>query len=191
YSMSERPGFNFSAGPLQSTNNPLDVAIQDEGWFVVESLDGSQALTRAGNFRVTPEGFLVTGSGLRVVGNGGPITIPPAERISIGNDGTITIKPAGQGAAALAVIDRLQLVNPDNASLDKGRDGLFRLKNDEAFLQDANVKVLSGMLESSNVNVIEAMVNVISLSRNYEMQAKVMATAKETDEASMKLMALG
>jgi len=188
YAMTEKAGVDFSPGPTESTGQPMDLAIKQDGWFAVESKDGTEAYTRAGNMRLTPLGQLVTGAGLPVLGNAGPISLPPAESITIGNDGTITVRPLGQGAAALAVVDRIRLVNPELSELEKGRDGLFRLKSGEDAVPDANVKVMPGMLERSNVSVVEAMVRMITLTRNFDMQTKVMSTAENIDKATNSLM---
>lgn len=191
YAMTERPQINFSEGPLMNTGRPIDVAIKGQGWIAVQAADGGEAYTRAGDLHITPQGLLVTGTGLPVIGNAGPIAIPPAEKVSIGADGTITVQPIGQGAAALAVVDRIKLVNPPLDQIDKGTDGLIRMKEGGLAPADANVQVLSGFLEGSNVNPAEALVTMLSLQRNYEMQVKVMKTAEENDEATAQLMRMG
>lgn len=190
YAMSEKAGTNFSPGPLETTGRDLDFAIKQEGWFAVESKDGSEAYTRAGNLMVTQQGQLQTSTGLPVMGNAGPIQLPPFENISIGEDGTITLQPIGQAANALAVVDRIRLVNPPLEEMDKGRDGLFRMKNGEPADFDATVGLLPGMLERSNVSIVEAMVKMIQLTRNFDMQTKVMKTAEEIDQSSDSLMRL-
>ena len=190
YAMTERPGIDFTPGPLESTGRDLDVAIKGDGWITVEDANGEQAYTRAGNMRVTAEGFLTTGAGHRVIGNGGAIALPPAQSLSIGNDGTVSIRPLGQDAAALAIVDQMLLVNPPSEQLEKGRDGLFRRKDGLPDIPDATVQLQSGMLERSNVSAVESMVKMIELSRQYEMQVKVMSTAEEIDQASASLMSL-
>ena len=188
YAMSEKSGVDFSPGPIESTGRDMDLAIKQDGWFAVQAKDGTEAYTRAGNMRITPLGLLVTGEGLPVLGNGGPITLPPAESVTIGGDGTITIRPLGQGAAALAVVDRIRLVNPELSDMEKSADGLFRLKNGQNALPDAAVRVMPGMLERSNVSVVESMVRMITLTRNFEMQTKIMSTAEEIDRSTNSLM---
>lgn len=188
FAMTEKPGINFEPGPIEHTGRPLDMAVKQDGWFAVQSKDGSEAYTRAGDFRTTPQGLLVNGTGLPVMGNAGPITIPPYETLTIGVDGTITIRPVGQGAAQLAQIDRVRLVNPELSELEKGRDGLFRRKDKEPAFLDAGVRIMPGMLERSNVSVVEAMAKMISLTRSFDMQVKVMSTAEEVDKSSDALM---
>lgn len=181
--------FNQSPGPQLVTGNELDVAIDGEGWIAVQSATGSEAYTRAGNLRITPNGTLVTGAGLPVLGDSGaPIAIPQSEKIEIGIDGTISIRPIGQSPAALAVVDRIKLVRPEADGLVKGADGLVYTKNAQPALSDASVRLATGALEGSNVSSIDAMVNMITLSRQFEMQINLMRTAEENDEASAQLM---
>jgi len=134
---------------------------------------------------------LTNGAGLPVIGNGGPIALPPEGKLDIGSDGTITILPIGSSAEALAVIERIKLVNPATEDLVKGDDGLMRLKDGSEADPDASVTVVSGAIESSNVNVVESLVTMIELSRRYEMQVKMMKTAKEIDESAASIMRMG
>ncbi|HGX94208.1 MAG TPA: flagellar basal-body rod protein FlgF [Candidatus Tenderia sp.] len=189
YSQSEGIGSDLSPGALVTTGRELDVAIRGQGWFAVQANDGSEAYTRAGDLRLSAAGVLTTGAGLPVIGNsGGPITLPPFEKLEIGVDGTITVRPLGQQAAALAVVDRIKLVNPPTANLRKAEDGLFRLPEGEFAEPDAGVQLVSGVIESSNVNAVDAMVKMMDLSRKFEMQVKMMEQAKSNDSASAKLM---
>ncbi len=189
YSQSEGIGSDLSPGAIITTGRELDVAIRGQGWFAVQANDGSEALTRAGDLRLSPAGVLTTGAGLPVIGNsGGPITLPPFEKLEIGVDGTITVRPLGQQAAALAVVDRIKLVNPPPQSLRKAEDGLFRLPEGALSEPDAGVQLVSGAIEGSNVNAVDAMVKMMDLSRKFEMQVKMMEQAKSNDAASAKLM---
>lgn len=122
------------------------------------------------------------------MGNAGPIAIPPAEKIDFATDGTISIKPLGQAATELAVIDRIRLVNPSIDQLDKGEDGLMRLKDGRPAEVSADVQLVSGYLEGSNVNLVDQMVDMIELARRFELQVKMMKTAEETDAASTSLL---
>lgn len=192
YSSIEQIGVNMNPGATIATGNDLDVAISGEGWIAVQGPDGREALTRAGNMRVTPNGALVTGAGHPVLGDsGGPIAIPPAEKIEIGVDGTISIRPVGQGPETLAVVDRIRLVNPMSGDVVKGSDGLMVMKDGQPAPPDASVQLMAGMLESSNVNTLDAMVNMIALSRQFEMQIKMMKTAEDNDRSSAQLIRLG
>ncbi len=134
--------------------------------------------------------MLETGAGHPVMGNDGPIAIPPYEKLEIGADGTISIKPLGQSAATLAVLDRIKLVNPPVTELHKGQDGLLRQNDGQLAPPDASVSLASGALESSNVNMVDALVTMIELSRQYEMNVKMMHAAEEEDSASASLLRL-
>ncbi len=192
YSVADEAGVNLAPGTQVQTGNELDVAVMGEGWIAVQAPDGSEAYTRAGNLRVTPNGVLVTGAGHPVLGDSGaPVSIPPAEKIEVAADGTISIRPLGQTPEALAVVDRIKLVNPDPAQLVKGGHGLMHGQSGLAEPPDAAVRLSAGVLEGSNVNAIDAMVNMISLSRQFEMQIKMMQAADENDKASAQLMQIG
>ncbi len=190
YSMAERPGTNFVNGPVNSTGRSLDVAVAGEGWLAVQASDGKEAYTRAGDLQVTATGLLTGPSGLPVLGDGGPITIPAASTIQIGNDGTLSILPEGAVAGQETVVGRLKLVNPDFKELYKGDDGLMRLKSGDAAPADAQVRLISASLEGSNVNVAEALVNMIDLQRQFEMQVKMMQNADKNSEYASQMMRL-
>jgi len=184
-------GTDFSQGPIANTGRDLDVAMRGEGFIAVQAPDGSEAYTRAGDLRVEAGGLLSTGAGHLVMGDGGPVAIPPNASLLIGNDGTISIQPLGQGPATLAIVDRIKLVNPDIARLQKGEDGLLRLPDGEMADADASVSLTSGALEQSNVNVAKTLVNMIELARQYEMQINVMKSSEENADAAATLMRLG
>lgn len=190
YAMAERPGIDFNHGTMQSTGRDLDVSISGDGWLAVQAEDGTEAYTRAGDLRITPTGLLTTGTGLAVMGGGGPVSLPDAEKIEIGSDGTISIIQLGDSAATLSAIDRIKLVNPDLADVTKGKDGLFRLKNGTDADASAEVRLVSGSVEGSNVSVVSAMVEMIELARNFELQVKMMKTVSENEATSAQLMRL-
>jgi flagellar basal-body rod protein FlgF len=200
---SEGPGFqtrvyagntstliDFSPGTIITTGRELDVAINGDGLLAVMAEDGSEAYTRRGDFRIDAGGILITGDGNPVMGNGGPIAIPPAEKIEIAADGTVSIRPIGQDANALAIIDRIRLVNPEPASLVKGKEGLLRRSDGEPSPADASIRLATGSLEKSNVNVIQTVVNMIALSRSYEMQMNLITKATEMDTSTAELVRL-
>ena len=186
--MDERPTTDFAPGAVQHTGRDLDVAIQDGGWLAVQARDGSEAYSRRGDLRVDESGLLVTGNNLPVMGNGGPIAIPPFEKIEIGTDGSVSIRPLGAATEQLAVIDRIKLVAAQYGQMEKGEDGLFRLQGGGEAEADANQRVASGALLSSNVNVVNEMVDMIELSRRFELQVKMMQTAKEDAEKAASVM---
>lgn len=190
YASAEMLGVDFEPGAIQSTGRPLDVAINGEGWMAIMAADGSEAYSRRGDLRVTEFGQLLDGAGQVVLGESGPIALPPFSEMQIGADGTISVIPLGEAPSTLAVVDRIKLVKPDQALLQRNTEGLLQLPEDEVAYADASVRLISGSLESSNVNTVEAMVTMIELSRQFETQIKMMRTAEQLDEASAELMKL-
>lgn len=189
YAMTESPGVDVSNGPIDQTGRSLDMAVKGSGWIAVQAADGSEAYTRAGDLHISSAGLLVDGAGRPVIGNSdAPIAIPPYEKLDIGTDGTITIRSMGQQANVLTQVNRIKLVNPSNAELTKGVDGLMHMRNGKPAAADGTVSLLSGALEGSNVNPIDSMVKIIELARQYETQVKMMNTAKQDDAASDQLL---
>lgn len=182
-------GTNFEAGPLQSTGRSLDVAVQGKGWLAVQLPDGSEGYTRNGSLALSPNGVLQTRNGLPVLGDGGPITLPPDSEITIGNDGTISAMQAGGAENVINVVGQLKLVNPPEESLTRRDDGFFRLRDGGAAPRDEDVRVAGGHLEGSNVSVVDQMVQMISLARQFEMQTKMLQTAEANDRAATQLIA--
>lgn len=184
FSMTESPSNNYEGGPMITTDRPLDIAIQGDGWFTVQTPEGGEALTRNGNFNMTAEGALQDSKGNLVLGANGPVFLPiPIENVTIGTDGTISTQLQGAPENAVEEVGRLKLVNPELDQIKRREDGLFELKDGTFAQQDLNINVRSGMLEGSNVNAIEEMVHMISLQRHYEMQVKLMNKA---DQLSMR-----
>ena len=190
YGMSERPAIDYSHGTIYHTGNELDFAVNGDGFIAVIAPDGSEAYTRRGDMRLNNAGMLENGNGLTILGNGGPIALPPAEEVVIGTDGTISIRPAGQNEKTLAVVDRVKLVNPATDELYKAGDGLFRLRNEELASVDATVVVAPESLETSNVSMVGAMARMIEHARMFEMNIKAMNAAKENDEVGTRILAL-
>ena len=192
FSMSEPPGQSYQQGSLQTTGRDLDVAVQGDGWLTVQDANGKEAYTRNGSLQVSPLGVLQTSTGLNVLdSNGQPITLPmPLEKIQITEDGTINARLEGAEPAAVENLQQLKLVNPVNKDLTKGEDGLFRRIDGGTETASANVRLASGALENSNVNVVEELTNLIKLQRQFETQIKMMATAEKNDESQNQLMKL-
>jgi len=188
YSMSERPQTDYQQGSIQSTGRELDISVQGEGFIAVQGKDGREGYTRAGDLQLTASGQLITGAGLSVMGEGGPIAIPPSEKIEIGADGTISIRALGSEANALTILDRIKLVKPELSNVFKDTDGLMRLQDGSNAPLDSTIKVASGTIEGSNVNAVSALVNMIELQRKYEMQVKMMASADDNGAASARLL---
>lgn len=183
-------GFNASAGPLRTTGGALDVALDENVWLAVQGADGREAYTRAGELRLSPNGVLTTVSGHPVLGENGPLVVPPHENLTIGADGTVSIQPQAQQANTLAMVGRMKLVKVDDPTqLARGEDGLMRAAG--ALPPAAGDVLVSGALEGSNVDAPAMLVQMIELSRQFEMQVKVLKTGEENSRASTALMRLG
>jgi len=191
YTQSTSNGWDHKQGSLQSTGRDLDVAVSGPGWIAVQGADGKEAYTRAGDLQLDATGQLTTGTGQPVLGDGGPIVVPPYSSIFFAADGSISIVAQGQSPQTTSTIGRVKLVNPENDQIERGDDGLFRMKDGSVAPADAAVKIGSGVLESSNVNAAEAMVNMIELARHFEMQVKAIRTAEENGQAAQQLMRIG
>ena len=183
-------GADFNPGPIQSTNRDLDVAVQGKGWLAVQGADGSEGYTRNGSLKVSENGILQTATGLTVLGDGGPISIPPDVTISIAKDGTISSVSNNTLPGPANAIGRLKLVNPAEANLVRGSDGLFVQKDGNPATADASVQIISGALEGSNVNVIDSMVTMISLARQFETQMKLLQSAENNASKASQLLSL-
>jgi flagellar basal-body rod protein FlgF len=189
FAMSERPATDFTTGSQQETGRDLDVAAKGDSWIAVQAPDGSEAYVRTGSLEIDALGQLRTSDGMPVMGNGGPIAIPPEEKIDIGEDGTITIRGQGNNPNALATVDRIKLVTPDAKQLEKGSDGLIRMKSGQPAPQaDANASVQSGVLEASNVNAVDEMTSILALSRQFELHVKMMKTAEEDSQSMARVL---
>ncbi len=180
-------GADFNSGAIEHTGRDLDVAVQGDGWLVVQRPNGSEGYTRNGSLKVNENGVLQTSNGLTVMGDGGPISIPPNVTVSIGKDGTITAFMNETMPGPANIIGRLKLVNPDNVTLKRSEEGVFVTKDGSQPAMDASVSVVGGALESSNVNVVDAMVNMISLARQFEMQMKLVSSAENNANKASQL----
>lgn len=172
------PGADFRPGAIQHTGRDLDVAVEGRGWIAVQAADGSEAYTRAGSLEPNANGVLQTRGGLNVMGDGGPISVPPDTRISVGRDGTVSTVPEGNRPQQVSSLGRIKLVNPDESLLVRGSDGLFRMRDGSTATADEKVRVVGAALEGSNVNAVEAMVTMITLARQFDMQIKMMQNAE-------------
>lgn len=179
---------DFTPGPLAQTGRPLDVAVQGQGWLALAMPDGTEAYTRNGSLEVNVNGVLQTRNGIPVQGDGGPISIPPDNEITIGADGMISLKPSSGAQNTVTQVGTLKLVNPPEADLVRGADGLFRLRDASAAPVDPNVQVAAGYLEGSNVNVVDQLVGMISLARQFETQLKLLSTAEQNDRAAAQIL---
>ncbi len=183
-------GADFNSGAIQSTGRDLDVAVQGEGWLTVQRSDGTEGFTRNGALKLSENGVLQTATGQTIMGDGGPISIPPDVAISIAKDGTISTVNNGTLPGPSNILGRLKLVNPDTNTLERKPDGLFGTKDNSIVEADASVSVANGALEGSNVNVVDAMVNMISLARQFETQMKLIQNAENNADKASQLFNL-
>ncbi|MCC6625757.1 MAG: flagellar basal body rod protein FlgF, partial [Chloroflexi bacterium] len=119
YAVATSVGWDPGGGALEQTGRDLDVAVQGAGWLAVQAPDGTEAYTRAGDLRVDGAGLLQTGAGHPVLGDGGPIAVPPHAAIAVARDGSVSIVPLGQGARTVAIVGRIRLVNPPAETLQR------------------------------------------------------------------------
>ncbi len=183
------PNADLSSGAMQTTGRPLDVALQGRGWIAVQDSSGQEAYTRNGSLQVGIDGMLVTSNGRPVMGDGGPISIPNDSEVTIGKDGTVSIVTNNQYNATTAVA-RIKLVNPPDADMVRGDDGLFRQRNNQPAPADASVVLAPNVLEGSNVNSVDALINLIDQSRFFDMQVKLMQKADENANRATQIMSL-
>jgi len=181
-------GVDTTTSSLINTDRSLDVAIDGQGFFVGTSPFGDKVLTRRGDITIATDGKLRTGDGLLVQGGGADITIPPHEKVAIANDGTISYKPLGGEGETMVPAGRLDMVSVPAANVARGLDGYMRVKNGPFPAVDSTIKLSSNTLETSNVSAVDSMVEIIQNQRSYEMQIKLIGTAKELDTETSKLM---
>lgn len=180
-------GIYTSPGEIITTGRDLDVAIDGDGWMAVQDSQGREAYTRGGSLRLNPNGQLITASGKVVLGDGGPISIPPAQSIEIGSDGTISIVPLEGDVKSLAILDRIKLVTLDRNNIYKNDEGLIQLKSGAA-TANSNIKLQSGALEGSNVKAIDQMVAMISAGREFDAQMKLLSTVDDNGQKLAQLL---
>lgn len=177
-------GHDFTAGPIQTTDRSLDVAMTGRAWLSVQALDGTEAYTRAGSMDVDADGVLRTRNGLQVMGDGGAITVPPNSTISIGDDGTVSAKSGNQPPVN---VGKLKLVT-EEGQFTRRNDGLFAAADGEPLPADPNARLRAGALEGSNVSTVETMVGMIAAARNFEQQMKLLQLAQTQGQAASKLL---
>ncbi len=189
-------GYDYTPAPVQHTGRQLDVGLNGKGWIAVLLPDGSEGYTRDGNLQVSLNGILQTRAGNPVIddtgqpGPPGQITIPPDSEITVSADGTLSTVPSGGLPSQVTTVGRLKLVNPPESQLVRGQDGLFRTQGGKPAAPDANVTITPGSLESSNVSAIGAMVDMISISRQFEMHMQMLKTASDDAQQASQLLSI-
>jgi flagellar basal-body rod protein FlgF len=179
---------DFTPGPLQQTGRTFDVAIKGSGWLALAMPDGTEAYTRNGHLQISPTGVLQNHNGVPVQGETGPITVPPDTEVTFGADGTLSAVQRTGGVNQVNQIGRLKLVDPPENTIKRGDDGLFRVTAPGPVPLAQNVRIAGGFLEGSNVNVVDQVVAMISLSRQFEMQTRMLTTAERDDQAATQLL---
>ncbi|HEY0339470.1 MAG TPA: flagellar basal body rod protein FlgF [Steroidobacteraceae bacterium] len=188
YAQDNVVGWDSSSGGQQQTGNALDLSVNGTGYIAVQDPTGNEAYTPAGDFHVDPSGQLLSVTGQPVMGDNGPISVPPYSSITVAQDGSISIVPLGSTAQTSAIVARIKLVNPPASTLQRGADGLFHSNSPDPVEADAATTVTAGTLESSNVNIASAMVNMIQLARQFDMQIKALHSADENAQSATKLL---
>lgn len=188
FAVQSTTGADLTPGPIERTGRSLDVALEGPGWIAVQAADGREAYTRNGSFEVGASGVLETRGGLAVLGEGGPISIPPEHTVTIARDGMVSAVPNQLPLTAVAQLGRIKLVNPPAENLVRGPDGLFRTRDGGAAEPDPAVAIAGGSLEGSNVNPAEAMVSMIGLARQFELQMKLLSQADDNARRAATLL---
>ena len=191
YAVNDEAGVDLSPGVLKETARNLDLAVVGSGYLTVQLPDGREGYTRDGALSVDSAGRLLNSRGMQVMGVGGPIALPPFETIVFGADGTLTIRPQGQNPEALVQVDRLKLVNPTPDEIAKDGTGMLVGRNDVVFEPATDVNVRMGFLESSNVNAVNELTDILALARQFELEVRMMRVVEENDEAAQQLLRIG
>lgn len=182
-------GADMTPGPMTATGRPMDIAIQGDGWVAIQAPNGQEAYSRGGSLSVANNGNLVDSQGRNVLGDGGPIAVPPDNELEISYDGTITAIPVNDRVQA-QIIGRIKLVNPERGQIVRGEDGLFRSAGGQPLQRDQDVRVGSGMIEGSNVSPVESMVGMISSARHYDAQIAFIQNIEQNQRAATQLLSL-
>ncbi len=189
YVVDSTVGTDFRPGTIQQTGRALDVAVMGQGFLAVQLPDGSEGYTRAGGLSVGPGGVLQSPQGYPVLGDGGPVSIPPDVNVTIAKDGTVSAAPT-TGRASVNVLGRLKLVNPAPAELVRGDEGLFRLRDGGSAPADGSVVLAAAAIEGSNVNAVEQLIGLISHARAFETHMKMLQNADQNDRQANQLLSI-
>ena len=189
YALEATAGYLDTPGAAQRTSRNLDVMAQGNAWFALQGLDGTEAYTRAGSFNISADGTLTSSQGLPMLNDGGaPVSVPAGSEINFGADGVISVSQAGRPPVAAG---RLKMVTPTpEQPLQRSADGLFRSRDGEPLPADPAAKLVSGVLESSNVNPVESMVGMINAARQFEAQMRLIQTAEANDKSATQLLGI-
>lgn len=186
-SAENQSGINDSAGIPEKTDRSLDVAIQGKGYIAVQDAAGNEVYTRNGNIQQDDQGQL-TVNGYLVLGDNGPIVLPPNAIASFGSDGTLSVTPDDGDVKGTMDVDRLKLVDIPLNNLAKNPEGMLVTANGVPASVDEDIKVSGGYLESSNVSAVSEMMASISLNRQFESQIKMMKAAEDLSDYGNRLL---
>lgn len=181
-------GASMAQGSLNETGRPTDVAMIGQAMLTVQAQDGQEAYTRRGDLSISASGVLENGDGRPVVGENGPITIPPGGKVTIAPDGQVLVRDPANPDAPPNRVDRLKLATPTGTRIEKGLDGLFRVYGGGTLPSDLEAKLVPGSLEQSNVNPSDVLVQMVEAQRLFDIRTKLISTAKDVDESSTALM---
>lgn len=179
---------DLASASVTATGRALDIALDGDAMLSVQGANGEPAYTRRGDLSLSDTGLVTTGADDPVLGENGPLILPPADKISIAKDGGVWILPQGSNDSEMQQVDRLALVSFTGSDIVKGNDNLFRVRGGGALPADADARLTSGALEGSNVNMTASLVDMIEASRAWETQVKLLSTAKELDSSGASLM---
>jgi len=191
YGVESNTGADLSPGPIRQTGRKLDVAPTGEAWIAVQGRDGREAYTRNGSLQVGADGILQTASGHAVLGSGGPISIPADTEVTIASDGTVSATLGRDAGGAVVNVGQIKLVNAAPGDLVRRDDGLLGARRGEALNPDVSARLEPQTLEGSNVNMVDALVGMISAARQFETQLKLIQTAEAHDRAASQLLNAG
>ena len=188
FAAEEVSGADMRGGTITETGRELDIALEGDALLTVQAKNGDEAYTRRGDLQLSDTGLLLNGDGTPVLGEQGPITLPPADKVKIEKDGGVWIVPAGGDPNLPQQVDRLKLASPVGSDIVKGLDGLFRVRDGGVLPSDPSARLVSGSLEGSNVEATKALVDMMEASRAWETQLKLINTARDLDGAAADLM---
>jgi flagellar basal-body rod protein FlgF len=181
-------GASMRPGPIVQTGNALDVALQGDAMLAVQTADGGEGYTKRGDLSVSPTGVLQNGEGLPVLGQGGPITLPPGAKVTISEDGSLMVANPAAPDEPPAAVDKLKLGNWRGSRIEKDLTGVFRVPNGGVLPVDDQARVVPGALEQSNVQPTEVLVEMVEAQRMFDLRTKLISTARELDEGGASLM---
>lgn len=183
-------GVDMSAGTVMQTGRALDVALSGNALLALQASDGSEVYSRRGDLRIEPDGRLTNGDGLAVMGEAGPLVVPPGWIISITQDGSVMAADPAAPDVPAETVGRIKLANPAGSPLVKGLDNLLRVPGGGILPADPTATLTTGALEGSNVDTAATLVDMIETQRAFERRIRLISTAEQLDEASTRLMAL-